>query len=68
MSAYIVLRLYGVTLSQPSPFLLQTHSFHAGSKHIEVYYHFAREKVLFNDLSVHYVASQDQFALTYKIS
>lgn len=36
--------------------------FHARSKHIEVDYHFVSEKVLRKDLSVHYVASQDQVA------
>ena len=34
--------------------------FHARTKHIEVDYHFVRERVLQHDLQVKFVASQDQ--------
>ena len=36
--------------------------FHARTKHIEVDYHFVRERVLRHDLQVKFVASQDQLA------
>lgn len=36
--------------------------FHTRIKHIEVNYHFVREKVSRKDLSVHYISTQDQLA------
>ena len=36
--------------------------FHACTKHIEVDYHFVRERILRHDLQVQFVASQDQLA------
>ncbi|CAN6583600.1 unnamed protein product [Malus baccata var. baccata] len=36
--------------------------FHAKSKHIEIDYHFVRERVTRGDLKVHHVSSADQFA------
>ena len=36
--------------------------FHAHSKHIEVDYHFVREKLLNKDLVVEYISTSDQFA------
>lgn len=42
--------------------LLQKPIFHTQIKHIEVNYHFVREKVSRKDLSVHYTSTQDQLA------
>ena len=36
--------------------------FHARTKHVEVYYHFVREKVLQKTMEVHYVNTQVQLA------
>ena len=36
--------------------------FHARTKHVELDYHYIREKVLAHDLSLHFVCSQDQVA------
>ena len=36
--------------------------FHARTKHIEVDYHFVREKVLWKDLMVKFISSNDQLA------
>ncbi|WMV34725.1 hypothetical protein MTR67_028110 [Solanum verrucosum] len=36
--------------------------FHNRSKHIEIYYHFVREKVEQGLLTVRYVSTQDQYA------
>ena len=36
--------------------------FHARTKHIEVDYHFVREKVLRRDLQIKYIATGDQLA------
>ena len=36
--------------------------FHARTKHVEVDYHFFRERVLHCDLQIHYIATSDQLA------
>lgn len=36
--------------------------FHARTKHIEVNYHFIREKILQGDIQVRFVSSMDQLA------
>ncbi|KAL0540025.1 hypothetical protein IC582_024253 [Cucumis melo] len=36
--------------------------FHARTKHIEIYYHFVREKVLCKDIFIHYISSNNQLA------
>lgn len=36
--------------------------FHARSKHLEVDFHFVRDKVQKNEVSVQYICSQDQLA------
>ena len=36
--------------------------FHARTKHVEIDYHYIREKVLAHELSLHFVCSQDQIA------
>ena len=45
----------------PSPWLLNT-VFHARTRHVEVDYHYIREKVTRQELQVGYVATQDQLA------
>ena len=36
--------------------------FHARTKHIEVHYHYVREKVLAGDIDLVYVSTQEQVA------
>jgi hypothetical protein len=36
--------------------------FHARTKHIEVHYHFIKEKVLVSDIDLIYVSTEDQVA------
>ena len=53
MFTYIILQSYGVIVFAFA--LASNPIFHARSKHIEVDYHFAREKLLNKDLMVNYI-------------
>jgi hypothetical protein len=64
--------LHELGLALPSPiswcdnlsatFLASNPAFHARTKHIELDYHFVREKVTTNSLCVRFICSQDQLA------
>jgi hypothetical protein len=36
--------------------------FHAWTKHIEIDFHFVRERVATNNLAIHFISSKDQIA------
>lgn len=56
--------IFSKNYALPSPLLLLATNpvFHARTKHIELDLHFLRDKVLQNDLSIHYIPSSDQIA------
>ena len=67
----MLLKNFGVFLTNPPIMWCDNFStlaiasnlvFHARIKHIEVDYHFVRERVLRHDLQVKFIASQDQLA------
>lgn len=43
-------------------FLASNPVFHARTKHIEIYFHFVREKVMSKELAVRFICSKDQLA------
>ena len=45
-----------------APTIASNPIFHARTKHVEVDYHFVREKVLHKDLQVKYISTSDQLA------
>jgi hypothetical protein len=73
---YLLKELHFPLLSPPilwcdnidATFLAANPMFHAQTKHVEIDYHFIREKVASNQLLVRYVCSRDQIADTLKLS
>ena len=57
----LLLQSFGVIMFLPWQLLLNL-VFHTRTKHLEVDYHFVREKVLRRDLQVKYIATGDQLA------
>ena len=60
---YLVQRSIIIYCDNISNIILVNNSFyHARTKHVEVYYHFLRDKVLVRDIDLVYVGTEDQLA------